>query len=144
MLDARCGILVENRVSRIENQESMAMVDAGCSSRIENRESRIVCSFSVPSQQHTASGSNHYLVILLLPFGSRTSVFLWKKAGCKTKEAFSPLLLIHYWYFDSAGNACQQKNPKKGLNCKKVGGMIGNKPCNSFGFNALRQQHEWV
>jgi hypothetical protein len=29
-------------------------------------------------------------------------------------------------------------------NSKKVGGLIRNKPCNSFGFNALRQQHEWV
>jgi len=30
------------------------------------------------------------------------------------------------------------------LNCKKVGELIRNKLCNSFGFNALRQQHEWV
>jgi hypothetical protein len=30
------------------------------------------------------------------------------------------------------------------LNCKKVGGLIRNKACNSFGFHALRQQHEWV
>jgi len=30
------------------------------------------------------------------------------------------------------------------FNCKKVGGLIRNKPCKSFGFNALRQQHEWV
>jgi hypothetical protein len=28
------------------------------------------------------------------------------------------------------------------LNCKNVGGPTRNKPCNSFGFNALRQQHE--
>jgi hypothetical protein len=30
------------------------------------------------------------------------------------------------------------------LNCKKVGELIRNKSRNSFGFNALRQQHEWV
>jgi hypothetical protein len=29
------------------------------------------------------------------------------------------------------------------FNFKKVGGLIRNKPFNSFGFNALRQQHEW-
>jgi len=37
-----------------------------------------------------------------------------------------------------------EKLTKIWLNSKKVGGLIRNKPCNSFGFNALRQQHEWV
>jgi len=36
------------------------------------------------------------------------------------------------------------KTLKFRINCKKVGGLIRNKPHNSFGFNALRQQHEWV
>jgi hypothetical protein len=33
---------------------------------------------------------------------------------------------------------------KKKFNYKKVSGPIKNKSFNSFGFNALRQQHEWV
>jgi len=94
-------------------------------------ESCILCS---PQVHRTPYGGVPRTVFCFDPY------FLYSSACSAAAATIS--LQMPFPLYDSQD--CPADLKKICFNCKKVGWLIRNKPCDSFGFKALRQQHEWV